>query len=164
MKKYILNSFLLMFLISCSSTETKEYELKNLRVSGEYLFEGPNTLQGQSTINLKEIAENLNIDPIHIKSVYVGEASITFEPDSLRNAIESALVQWVSNDLELVSVATKSPLPDTESIALEVNQEQDILPYLKDESSTLVVDANITENMDFLEATVSFKLNVEYTN
>lgn len=148
----------------CQSTQDSTYDCENLNVTGEYLFEGPNTLQGTPESVIKDLTDQLEINETDIQSVYVDQATIRFSPDSLQNNIESALVQWVSDELELVSVATKSPLPDNSIIELEVNKEQDILPYLLDDNSTLVVDVNILGDMDYLEARLDFTFNVEYSN
>lgn len=151
-------------LFSCGSSEKADYTWSGNSVSGEFLFEGPNTLQGQPGPVVEDIASELNIMAEQISAVYVSSATLSFTQDSLRGNVESALVQWVSDDLELVSVATKSPLTDEAQIPLEVTSEQDILPYLKDPSSTLVVDVNIVGDMDELEAVVDFKLSIEYSN
>ncbi|MEL6536167.1 MAG: hypothetical protein AAFQ98_12195 [Bacteroidota bacterium] len=83
--------------------------------------------------------------------------------DTLRETLESALVQWVSNELELVSVATKSPLPGSDPVSCDVAEDpEDILPYLQDASSTLVVDVNLAQDLDELKAKVTFGLTVEY--
>lgn len=148
----------------CQSTQNSTYDLENLKVTGEYLFEGPNTLQGTPESVIKDLTDQLGINESDIQSVYLDQATIRFSPDSLQKKLESALVQWVSDELELVSVATKSPLPDNPIIELEVNKEQDILPYLLDDNSTLVVDTNILGDIDYLEARLNFTFNVEYSN
>lgn len=152
----------LLLLSACGSKETASYKLSDINVSGEFLFEGPNTLQGPITIGLEKIADEIGIKSDQIKAIYVNETIISFSPDSARAMVESALVQWVSDNLPLVSVATKSPIPDDKMISLEVNPEQDILKYLKDDSSTLVVDTNLSKDADNLEATVSFLFNIIY--
>lgn len=158
--------FLLAVLIlatACTETDNKYYAIPGIEVSGELLFEGPNTLQGQPKINLNDIAEKLDISVENITAAYLEEATIGFMPDSLQANVESSLIQLVSDNLELVSVATKSPLPSNGEVELEVNKEQDILPYLKDGSTTIVVDANIVGDMDELKALVNLKLNIEYS-
>jgi len=162
MKRSILILLTVALISACGSTEKAEYEWSEIAVEGEFLFEGPNTLQGQPDNILDQLATQVGIDKENLQSVYVTAASITFMPDSLQPQIESVLVQWVSDNHELVSVATKSPLPANEVVDLELKADQDVLPYLKDETSTLVVDANLSQDMDYLSAKVSFKMNVEF--
>ncbi|NQZ78444.1 MAG: hypothetical protein HRT61_20390 [Ekhidna sp.] len=152
----------LIFAASCSSGETASYETSETSVSGEFLFEGPNTLQGPSTVSLSQIAKDLNISEEKIQEVSLASATIQFANDSLQSTVESALLQLVSDELALISIGTKSPFPATGPVALEVNTEQDILPYLKDSSTTAVVDVNLNQDLDDLQATITFSLNVKY--
>ena len=161
MKKLLTVCFLAT-LVACGSPEVSEYTLQDVAVSGEFLFEGPNTLQGSPPASISQIASALSLEEDDISAIYVKSATITFSPDSVRSTLQSALVQWVSEDLELVSVATKSPLPAEGTITLEATQEQDILPYLQAESATVVVDVNVDHDLDALSGLVTFVLNVEY--
>ncbi len=155
--------FLVLLIVGCSSPEQAESTTDTMTVSGEFLFEGPNTLQGEPAFRLAQLAQQLGTTEDKIKSVTVNQTQLTFESDSIQANIESALVQLVSDQLELVSIATKSPIPGSGAVGMEVNSEQDILPYLKDASSTLVVDVNIKGDMDFLEAKVDFNLTISYS-
>jgi len=160
--KKLLTLFALAGLVACGSPEVAEYTLQDVPVSGEFLFEGPNTLQGSPPASLPQIAAMLGLEADDISAVYVKSASITFAPDSVRPNLQSALVQWVSNDLELVSVATEAPLPAEGVIELEATQEQDILPYLQSEAATVVVDVNVDQDLEALSGTVTFVLSVEH--
>ena len=153
---------LLFFIISCGSSETATYQSSAIAVSGEFLFEGANTLQGPSTISIEDIANELGIPAADIKSVHLKAGSLVFSPDSLSTAVESVLVQWVSNDLPMVAVATKNPIPEGASVSLDVTGEQDIAAYLSDPTATLVVDTNIAQDLDNLEASVSFEFEIKY--
>jgi hypothetical protein len=161
-------SFIAIFaflLASCASTEEKEVSWTDVTVSGEFLFEGPNTLQGQPQVGLDYFAEQLGVNAENIKSASISSATISFEPDSLTETVESVLLQFVSEDLELVSVATKSPVDaQAGEIALEVTEEVDIFPYLKDASTTTVVDVNCSSDLDQLTASLDLKVKISYTN
>ncbi len=153
----------LFFLWACSPNyESVPVNMNNLEVSGEFLFSGPNTLQGQPDVSLDDIATQAGVEASDIKHIYVSEVNVDFMTDTLSEAIESVLVQWVSDELELISVATKSPLDATGPVTLEVSSDTDILPYLKDDSRTLVIDVNLSQDMDELKAVASFLLNVEH--
>ncbi|MEM6830892.1 MAG: hypothetical protein AAF551_10290 [Bacteroidota bacterium] len=160
--KYVLALFVSSLIFSCGTKEVANVTTKEVSTVGEFLFEGPNTLQGPSTLQLKELANKAGTDPNKIKAIYLSGATVAFSPGIIRGSVESVLVQWVSDELPLVSVATKSPLPATGPITLEVNPNEDLLAYLKDASATLVVDVNLTGDADQLEAAVSFDLNITY--
>lgn len=159
-------TILLLFIIgfSCSSPNEAEYIWEDLDVSGEFLFEGPNTLQGQPGSPVEQIAGKLNLNQKNIQAVHIVSCELQFQPDSLRSQVENALVQFVSDKLELVSVATINGIPESGEIILNAASEQDILPYLKDATTTLVVDANTKSDMDVLQCKVNFKLNILYSN
>ena len=149
-------------MVACGSPEVGEYAFDGVTVSGEFLFEGPNTLQGKPDPVLDQIATQLGVTADDVKAVYLSGASISFDADSLRSTVQSALVQWVSDELELVSVATKSPLPESDPVQLETSMEQDLLPYLQDATSSVVVDVNLGQDMEVLSAEVDFVFSVEY--
>lgn len=163
MKNIIIGAVILT-MVACSSPEVAEYSLQDIAVAGEFLFEGPNTLQGKSGGVDDQIAEQLGISKNQLSAVYLKSATIKFEADSLRGSIQSALVQWVSDELELISVATKSPLPASGPVKLVTSAEEDILPYLQDATSSVVVDVNLGQDMEALHAMVTLVLNVEYKN
>lgn len=154
--------FISCLMISCSTPDVANVTTENVSAAGEFLFEGPNTLQGPSTIRLEDLATEAGTKPDKIKAIYLSGVTVSFNPDSLRGAVESVLIQWVSKELPLISVATKSPLPATGPIDMEGNSEQDILEYLSDPSSTVVVDLNLLGDADELEAIVTFNLKITY--
>ena len=153
-----------LFALACSAPEEKEYVWEDLPVRGEFLFEGPNTLQGKPGSPMVNISDELGVSGKAIKRVYVSGCQLEIKPDSMRSQVENALVQLVSDKLELVSVATINGIPGSGEINLEVSGEQNILPYLLDETTTLVVDANTKSDMDVLNCQVDFKLKILYTN
>jgi len=149
-------------MMSCAAPEVANVTTSAVSTSGEFLFEGPNTLQGPSTLKIAEIAATAGTKSDKIKAVYLSGATLEFSPDSLQGSIESILLQWVSDDLPLVSVATKSPIPASGPVTLEVNANQDILPYLNDVTSSVVIDVNLGGDADQLDASVTFDLNINY--
>lgn len=158
----LLAIMVLILIGGCTSREISTQQLSGLSVSGEFLFEGPNTLQGEIGKRIDDIAKDTGLAVDEIKAIYATSAFISFRPDSLQPIVESALLQVVSDELSLVSIATKNPFPAQGEVSLEVNTEQDILPYLQDPSSTLVVDANITKDLDELQASLQIDLIIEH--
>ena len=148
----------LFFVASCVEKETIAYQSDAVKASGEFLFEGPNTLQGPMTVTLDQVMEKVEV--AEIDRINMAGISLTFADDSLRQEVESLLVQLVSDNLPLQTVGTLSPLgPDPKQI-LQVNKELDILPYLKDATTQLVVDANLVTDMDEMEVYVAFEFSI----
>jgi hypothetical protein len=77
MMRYILYTLLLFTLVSCSQTSETTYLWKDLKVTGEFLFEGPNSLQGQIGSPIEEIAKSNAIDPTKIKAIYIKQCIVT---------------------------------------------------------------------------------------
>lgn len=165
MKNYSVPCFaLFLFLVSCESTKEETITWTDITVSGEFLFEGPNTLQGQTSATLKDLLEDKDFSAETVTSATLKSATVTFQPDSLRPAIESALLQFVSDNLELTSVATLNPIPEDGTVTLQVTEETDILEYLKDPSTSIILDVNLDQDLEELSAVVNLELNVAYKN
>jgi hypothetical protein len=154
----------MVLLTACGKDQKADFQWEGLTVSGEFLFEGPNTLQGNPNPSLEAIAKAVGTEPAKIKKIYLTEAAITFTPDSLSPAAESVLLQWVGTSLDLVALANKSPIEQKGVIQLDIKQDQDILPYIKDATSTLVVDVNLNQDLDYFEGQLALKLNIVYKN
>ncbi|MFY0607499.1 MAG: hypothetical protein JXR10_12345 [Cyclobacteriaceae bacterium] len=151
----VLISLLVFF--SCGEKETQVFESEAIAASGEFLFEGPNTLQGPFTLTLSQVSKQLGIEESAISDVRISGISLTFDDDANRQNVESVLVQVVSNDLSLETAGTLNPLGAEPVQELQINQELDFLPYLKDQTTQLIVDANLTTDMDMLGVGVVFK-------
>jgi len=151
----------IIFLSSCGGKQTKVITTEAMTASGEFLFEGPNTLQGNFSLDLELLADELDIKPSEIKEVNIERILLDFDNPNQYPSVESVLVQLVSNDLSLISAGTLTT-PDSRDNILSVNTELDIKPYIEDTSSQLIVDANLSEDMDELSVSVVFLLLVEY--
>lgn len=163
MKKSIFTFFLACTLIlSCSEQKTSSISSEKLRASGEFLFEGPNTLTGDLKISTDNLSEQLSVNVENIHQVKVKGVNLEVLPDSLSSAIESVLVQVVSNQNSLETVGTKSPWQSEDGI-FNLNNELDLLPYLKDSGNQLVVDVNINRDLDELNVNVMFDIEITYT-
>lgn len=132
-----------------------------MTASGDFLFEGPNTLQGSFELNDALLASMTGLTINEIKAVHVEAISLTVQEDSASALVESVLVQLVSNDLPLQSIGTLSGVA-AEANQLNSNTTLDIFEYIKDESTSLVIDANLTQDMDQLSTTVVLKLSIKY--
>lgn len=126
------------------------------------LFEGPNTLQGEGSLNLETLAENIGSDLKGIKSIKAAKAKLGMEP-AQQSITESVLLQVVSNNQDLKTVGTLNPIPESGVLRLNMAENLDLLPYFKDEGMTWVLDLNLSEDhMDAMQAKGEVSLIVEY--
>lgn len=163
MKFYII-IIIISFLFSCQSASEKEIESKKISLSGEFLFAGPNTLQSKETMSLPPYANELGLDSEEkISAVNPASISVTFANAGEAANVESILLQMVSDDLEMTSIGTLSPLPEGQNtVQLNVAPELNMLPYLGDPSTIVIADVNLKEDMDALTIDVQMKLNFKY--
>lgn len=162
--KYI-TCFLLIILFGCSQISEKEIEIKTISLSGDFLFSGPNTLQSTETMSLPPYVEELGIESEE-NIIEIQPASVTVSFSSAEDAanVESILLQIVSDDLEMTSVATLSPIPAGQNqVQLNVSPELDLLPYLGDPSTVVIADVNLKEDMDALSIDTQMNLKFKYT-
>lgn len=135
-----------------------------LRLSGDMLFEGSNTLQMPAEMSPAKIAEKLSVEVKNLKKIGVSKASLSMRDDQAA-ITESLLLQVVSNNKSLVTAGTLSPLTeDASSLDLNVAEDIDLLPYLSDEGCTWVLDLNLSEDfMDEMTVNGTLTLRVEYS-
>ncbi|MEM9051167.1 MAG: hypothetical protein AAGC47_03850 [Bacteroidota bacterium] len=154
---------LLLGLVSCSApNQTKEAAL-SIELNGEMLFEGANSLQANGEM-LSQILEVAELTADQISGIQIGSAEITMNENS-RRIIENLSLQLVSNNQEMTTLGALNPLPAGNVATLKMAEAADILPYLKDEGLTWVLDVNLTEDhFDELSVTGKFTFIVEYKN
>jgi hypothetical protein len=71
----------------------------------------------------------------------------------------------VSNNESLKTIGTLSPLTDPGALKLNLAEKSDILPFLRDQGATWVLDLNISEDYpDALDLKASVSLRVEYND
>ena len=160
MKKFF-PLIVVLFLVSCSQSETETLPFE-IEVSGEMLFEGANTLQGEGEEALESLAKKLEINQSQIVEVQVVEAKIEMEDADL-DMTESFLLQIVSDNMELKSLASLNPIPDEGDIILNTAEETAILEYLMDSGTAWVLDLNLAEDhMEEMSATIKLKGQVKF--
>lgn len=148
--------------MACQSTLTDDTQSVGVEMSGDFLVEGPNTLQGNSGISLEALAEAVGCSPEGIIAIGVSSVSVGIQEDG-RAIAESLLFQVASSNQDLISIATLNPLPESGKIEMQVAEEVDLLPYMQDEGLTWVMDLNLSEDyMDELMAKAKIGLIVEY--
>jgi hypothetical protein len=147
---------------SCTSKETKEFVSSPIELSGDFLFEGPNTLQAENPIKAKHIYDQTGIKPTEIKTLAPKNVAVelTNVPEGI---LESLLLQIVSKNQEMITVGTLSPLPDGTKFDLNLAEEVDLVPYLKDEECFWVIDANLNQDqMDEISMNLNLILEVSH--
>ncbi|MGB6035662.1 MAG: hypothetical protein WBG42_05305, partial [Cryomorphaceae bacterium] len=154
--------FLALWMVSCGpSTKNESVEIE-IQLTGEMLFEGANTLQFSAVNQLKQVGEKLGVNKGAIQNASVTAAALELD-DSSKEITESLLLQLVSNNNELITIGTLSPLTDGNDMSLSLAENTSILSYLTDEGMTWVLDLNINEDhMDEMTVTGSLTLGVEY--
>lgn len=154
---------LLLGLSSCQTTAVNNELSLSFTLSGEMLFSGANTLQAPMQADASSLARQLNLEAEHLKSVSVSRATITMSAENAA-ITESLLLQVVSNNNDLTTLGTLSPLPEGTEFELQLAEEIDLLPYLQDAGGTWVLDANLAEDhLDVLEVPAALNLEITYS-
>lgn len=153
----------LPFIWACQAPLNQVVSTANLSFEGDMLFEGPNTLSTENTIMLSNLAEENGLETSQIASIGVSSAVLKIAESGLP-ITESLLLQITSNNHELITLGTLSPLPaDQKSFKLELAEEIDLLPYFEDEGCTWVLDFNLnSEHMDTYQAKAKIDLTLNY--
>ncbi len=160
----ILLSSALFFCWACGSTATDESQEISLEMRDEMLFEGSNSLQTRVETSAEELASKIGVAPDQLKKVSLRAA--TFRMDAADVELtESLLLQIVSDDQPIRSLGTLSPLSDPSALELNLPEDTDILPYLRDAGATWVLDLNLSEDRaEEMQVTGVLKLRVTYSN
>ncbi|QTN37710.1 hypothetical protein HZ996_00700 [Cryomorphaceae bacterium] len=163
MRTLVLGLMMTVMLVGCTSTSSVNSNV-NAVVSGEMLFSGPNSLQAPVSMSLGSLEEDLSIAQDDIRRVGVTAISVALSVEQAPLA-ESLLLQIVSNNQEMLALGTLSPLEGGTSFELIVAEDTDLLPFLKDEGATWVLDVNLTEDiLDEMDASVDLNLMINYKN
>lgn len=154
---------LLLLMAACTSTTSVEKSVATT-LSGEMLFSGPNSLQAPVSNTADALAEEIGINASDISDIGVSAIQISLNPEQAGLA-ESLLLQIVSNNNEMMALGTLSPLKDGTTFDLNVAEEINLLPFMKDEGATWVLDVNLSEDViDEMQATADLTLTINYKN
>lgn len=148
--------------MAACSAELSQLEVqKNLVLQGEMLFEGPNTLSMANDVDLISLIEGDGLNTEQVESVGIKQAQITFDTGNEKIA-ESVLLQVVSDNNELITIGTLSPLPASTMMSLKLADEIDLKPYLMDNGCTWVLDVNLNGDKDAMAVKAKLNLIVNY--
>lgn len=153
---------LLLLLFSCSENAVDESFKTSPSLTGDMLFEGSNTLQAAADISADDVARDVGTTPEKLKKIGVAEAALTLDKGA-GSITESLLLQIVSDKNSLATVGTLSPVTGAGSLKLNLSESIDLLPYLRDEGTTWVLDLNISEDyMDEMTVKATLTFRTEY--
>lgn len=153
----LLFASLSFFLNSCGETIQKQHSLKPIALKGEWLFEGPNTLQVENTVAADAIMQNVDLEGSP-KSIKINKASIDvsqLDP----SFIESATLQVSSKNLDMLTLGTVTDLASGEN-GITLAEETDVYPYLIDEEMYWVLDVNLLGDSDELSIPLKLELTI----
>jgi hypothetical protein len=112
----------------------------------------------------ESLAQEVNVVANNLSAIGVGKAIIELTGDQAA-ITESLLLQIVSNNQEMTTLGTLSPLPNGTKFELRLAEEIDLLPYLNDEGATWVLDLNLTEDfLDEMQVKGKLALTIKYIN
>ncbi len=154
----VLSVIIAAIAFSCSPSEVKLVQAEPFEVSGEFLFEGPNTLQASNAFSAETLQKLAQSDAAPT-SIKVTKA--TFQLNGLNaKTIESATLQIVSNNHDMISLGTVSAISGNE-VVLNMAEETDVTNYLADEGATWILDVNLTQDYDelYLPLQLEFAIN-----
>lgn len=164
MKRFVLFVILGLSLQSCQTkSEINEQKLQ-VTLQGEMLFEGANTLQAAAKDYLVKLEESSGVPAKQWTALYIESIEVNF-PEEETTKPESLLFQIVSNDQEMVSLGTLSPVPDGQkNYMIPVAAEApDLLPYFEDKGLTWVLDLNLAaDHLDPLKVEGLLSFRIEY--
>ncbi|WP_421753472.1 hypothetical protein [Croceimicrobium sp.] len=163
MRKYLHWALLPLFM-ACQNTVQDKGQKLSFAMTGDMLFAGANTLQGKGEISLQNLAENIDCEVEAIKSVKVSAVKVGLTP-AHQKITESVLLQVLSDNVEMASIGTLNPVPDSGVLELNLAEDVDLKPYLQDKGMTWVLDINISEDhMDVMPAKGEVQLLIDYTD
>lgn len=161
LKTIFLTTTVAIFLSSCAKVNTAKKDIEVV-LKGEMLFSGPNSLQAGVLTTIDELTNELNLPENSLSSIGIGEISIHMSEEHAA-LCESLLLQIVSNNHEMTTLGTLSPLPEGNSFALGLAEDIDLLPFITDVGATWVLDVNLREDvLDEMTASAAIKLNVNH--
>lgn len=162
MKKLIYPSLIiaLLFLISCTETETKTITSTSIEMSDDYLMEGSNTVTGVWIVDL----EDVRIDKV--ESAKVKSVNIEMQQPDNSTIVSGVIMQLAASGTSMQRVGVLNPVPEEQKVfQLTIAEKQEnLVDLLKQEEITFVADINLSEEPTsgfLIKTTVEFELEVK---
>ena len=149
----------LFVLSSCQEDLKKVYVMKDIQLMAEGpLFDGPNTLQANYTIDLNQIEEGLDL--AKIKSVKLKKAEVSTEDSLGFDNVRNFVLQLTSSDAQMEKIAVLNPVEKgAQKVNLSASEECDLLDNFQQREIIIILDADIVGDM---ESNLSYKGNFEF--
>jgi hypothetical protein len=147
--------FLVIFLVSCGTTETKTITSANVEMIEEYAMEGSNTLTGVWEVDLAGI----NID--NVESAKVTSIKMEMIEPEKSDILAEIIMQLAASGTDMQRVAVLNPVPENSaSVDLSIAKEQEnLVDILKQKEVTFVADINLKEDP---QGTVAIKTSIQF--
>ena len=147
-------------LSGCQPRQTSPFQADTMMLEGDFLFEGPNSLQVGNPIKVEAISKALNLSAepssVRLEAAAVSLASVR------EGLVESLTLQVMSKNHDMLTVAALNPVNGNEA-TLQVAEETELLPYLSDEGAFWVLDANISaDHEEVLQLPLTLQLTVTH--
>ncbi len=129
------------------------------------LFEGSNTIQGEITTNINEIAKQHGISVDEFTNARLKSVTLYVDDSTDFDLLSSITMQFASDKTDMIEVALINPVPSgSTSLKLTVAGEQaNLVEVLKQEKFTAVADAILTKDSDAgLEIRGDFEFELTY--
>lgn len=148
---------ILVFATSCDNGKEQTLSPVSITLTGDFLFEGPNTLQAENSINLEDLKKEASVEKVNgvrIHKVFIDCQQI--DP----NLVESATLQITSKNNEMLTLGTVTGLSQSK-VPVTIAEETEIMDYLKDEETYWILDVNIAQDQDELSIPIEIELSVK---
>jgi len=149
-----LSALFLIFLSSCGTEIKKNYIINDVKLFAEGpLFDGPNTLQANYSLDLASVDPALVQE--NIKSVKLVKAQISTSDSLGFDRIRSLVFQATSADVGLQQLAVINPIPkELKTAILTPSSIADMKELFRQKQITLILDADLEgdleENLEYL--------------
>ena len=162
----------LLFLSSCGKgSKTQVVNLNDLEFNFEGpLYEGPNTAQYAWKVDLKSLLKDQHTEGMKIKGAKLLVAEISEEDceDCYGfDEIKSLVLSFASNnkDISMQEVALLNPIAADKNLQnLNVSGEAELTDFLNESDVYIVLDANVTEDIEdnlTLKANITLELSFD---
>lgn len=163
MKKLLSLFAVVVFFASCKQTVTKTYTIQDIAIAVEGpLFDGPNTMQANHTIDLSRIEPGLTAEQITLVKLSKAEISTT---DSIAfNNIRNFVLQVASSDAKMEKIGVLNPVPkNTALVQILPATEAELTDNFKQKDMIIILDADLEGDLESnLTYTGNFEFEITY--
>lgn len=163
MKKTLPLLLILLAFSACKQASKKTYTISDLTITAEGpLFDGPNTMQANHTIDLSKIEPGLL--PEHIQSVKLTKAEVSTSHSLAFNNIRNFVLQFTSADAKMQKAGVLNPVAkDAPLVQILPAAEAELKDNFKQPELIIILDADLEGDMDNnLSYSGNFEFEITY--